>query len=93
MTQFVVKVVREALGECQIFLFGSRAKGLARANSDYDFAVQAEREVPFSEWAQIVNRVDEEAPTLMAIDMVDLSSRSVHQELKDSIRREGVRVG
>lgn len=93
MTQFVVQAVRDALGECQVFLFGSRAKGLARANSDYDFAVQADGEVPFSEWAKLVNRVEEEAPTLLAIDMVDLSSRSVHQGLKDAIRREGVQVG
>ncbi len=34
-----VEVVKNNIPSCQILLFGSRAKGIAKKNSDYDFLV------------------------------------------------------
>ena len=35
----IVEIVSKYLPNCRIYLFGSRAKGTARKNSDFDIAV------------------------------------------------------
>ena len=67
----------------RIILFGSRARGDYRERSDIDLAVSGGDVVMFS------LDVDEETPTLLFFDVVNLSE-SVQQELLDSIDREGV---
>ncbi|GBC99976.1 hypothetical protein HRbin17_02509 [bacterium HR17] len=41
----------------RILLFGSRAKGKARPDSDWDFFVITDRELPYHERREIVNRI------------------------------------
>ena len=42
-----VKTVRRSISPCRIILFGSRARGTARHDSDYDFLLISPR---FSRW-------------------------------------------
>jgi predicted nucleotidyltransferase len=42
----------------RILLFGSRARGDARTDSDWDFYVVVDRDIPFEESRKITGRVD-----------------------------------
>lgn len=67
----------------KVILFGSRARGDHRARSDIDLAVSGGDPVRFA------LRAEEELPTLLALDIVNLDG-PVQPELLESIRKEGV---
>lgn len=67
----------------KVILFGSRARGDHRARSDIDLAVSGGDTIRFA------LRAEEELPTLLAFDIVNLD-RPVQAELLESIRKEGV---
>ena len=69
----------------RVFLFGSRARGDARDDSDIDLAF--EHESPDARWADFVNEVQDEATTLLEIDLVDLGRAA--PELRERVFREG----
>ena len=73
----------ERYGLERVILFGSRARGDNWERSDIDLAVRGGDVVRFA------LDVDEELPTLLMFDVVDLS-RPVQAELLAAIRREGV---
>ena len=54
----------------RVFLFGSRAAGLAAERSDIDIGIEGPAPVPRSALAAIQEEL-EEAPTLYTIDVVD----------------------
>ncbi len=84
-------IVREASRSLVLrraLLFGSRARGDARTGSDIDLAF--EHDSTDAEWASFVNRMSDEAPTLLPLDLVDL--RKADAALRERIVREGVRV-
>ena len=84
-------IVREASRSLVLrraVLFGSRARGDARTASDIDLAF--EHDSTDAEWAAFVNRMSDEAPTLLPLDLVDLGK--VDAALRERIVREGVRV-
>jgi UDP-N-acetylmuramate dehydrogenase len=85
---FVALKAREILGARRVLLFGSRARGDATRTSDYDFAIEA---ADASGWGRFRGEVDEEAPTLNAIDLVDLGS-SLRPEFREEIERTGIDV-
>ena len=83
----VVEIVSKYLPDCRIYLFGSRAKGTARENSDFDIAVDCGSKIPFSVMAKIEGEF-EELPTLKSFDLVDLSL--VSEEFRETVKRTGV---
>lgn len=67
----------------KVILFGSRARGTNRERSDIDLAIQGGDTVAFAA------SVDEDIPTLLLFDVVDLE-KPVQTELLDEIRKDGV---
>ena len=66
-----------------VYLFGSRARGDARAKSDIDLAVECPS-ASFQQWQEVLDIV-EDADTLLAIDVVryDLLGDSVFRRKID----------
>ena len=80
-----VEIIDLAL-QCQldrVILFGSRSRGDNRERSDIDLAIQGGDTVAFAAG------VDEDIPTLLMFDVVDLD-KTVQKELLDEIRKDGV---
>jgi len=68
---FVIDKAQEYLGQCQVYFFGSRATGTYARASDYDFAFSFTASA--GRWAAFVADVQEDAPTLVDIDLVNLN--------------------
>ena len=82
--------VLSAIAECacragvdRVVLFGSRARGRHRPKSDIDLAVFGGDQTRFA------LSVDEEAPTLLQFDFVNMDG-TVSDELKDRVAQEGL---
>jgi uncharacterized protein len=54
----------------RVFLFGSRTRGSARANSDIDLGVEGPAPIPYGTLVAIREDL-ENAPTLYTVDVVD----------------------
>jgi predicted nucleotidyltransferase len=52
------EVERAGCRVLRILLFGSRARGDARPDSDWDFYVVVDRDIPFQEIRKITGRID-----------------------------------
>lgn len=70
-------------GIAQVILFGSRARGDNHERSDIDLAVRGGDVIRFS------LAVDEDVPTLLMFDVVNLD-QSVQPELLAAIKKDGV---
>ena len=79
----VIKMLAVKHNIQKVVIFGSRARGDFKERSDIDLAVSGGDVVAFT------FAVEEETPTLLMFDVVNLD-REVHQELLDSIEKEGV---
>ncbi len=71
----------------RIWLYGSRAGGTARPMSDIDLAVEADN------WSDTDtnlahNRLEEEVPTVLKFDLVDLNAVA-KPHFREAIRRNG----
>jgi predicted nucleotidyltransferase len=71
----------------RVVLFGSRSRGDARERSDIDLAVVGP-DITDREWLEMREYVEEEAPTLLLIDLVRWEE--VDERLRYSICLEGV---
>lgn len=78
-----IRTLAKRNGVCKVILFGSRARGDNSARSDIDLAASG------GNVAKFALDVDEETPTLLSYDVVDLD-RPVRQVLIQDIRRDGV---
>ena len=67
----------------KLILFGSRARGDYKERSDIDLAFYGGNS------SQFILAVDEETPTLLQFDVLDLDKPN-QAELLDSIEREGM---
>lgn len=67
----------------RLILFGSRARGSYRPASDVDLAASGGDVLRFA------LALEEEAPTLLSFDVVDLDGQ-VQRALRDEIERDGV---
>ena len=85
VVQEIVAQAQRSLRLQRVLLFGSRARGDARSGSDIDLAF--EHDSSPAEWADFVNRMADEAPTLLDLDLVDLRRASPH--LRARILKEG----
>lgn len=63
------------LGGRKIVLFGSRAAGRGRANSDFDIGVIGDTPLPLQDFYAIEDQL-EDLPTLCKIDWVDFNRAS-----------------
>ena len=82
----VIDSIREharSNGLGRVVLFGSRARGTHRERSDIDLACTG------GNFARFSVDLDEEAPTLLEFDFVNLDG-PVRQELLQEIERDGV---
>jgi predicted nucleotidyltransferase len=70
----------------RIWLFGSRARGDARERSDIDIAIEAP-EADRREWLEMCCLVEEEAETLLPIDLLRLED--VPEGFRERVRAEG----
>ena len=66
----------------EIYLFGSRAKGIGQERADIDLAIVCPT-VTDEEWEQILNVIDE-ADTLLDIDCVRFD-RNTNKNLREAI--------
>jgi predicted nucleotidyltransferase len=84
--QKYVKAIAESGFAKKIILFGSRARGDFRENSDFDFAVEWEQ-FRLNDVLKLTSQMDEEALTLYKIDLVDIND--VAKEYLEEIKNEG----
>ena len=57
---------------CSVYIYGSRAAGRARPDSDYDFAVAAPAPLPNEELAELREELADALPGAPGVDCVDL---------------------
>jgi uncharacterized protein len=73
----------------RVWLFGSRARGDNFERSDIDLAIEAPTMDPY-DWLKIKLDFEDEAPTLLLIDLVRLEEGP--PLLRDQVRDEGILV-
>jgi predicted nucleotidyltransferase len=86
----IQRVVDEIVKRVQpqsLILFGSRARGDHRENSDFDFAIHR-RKCSDDEWNRLLIDLEEEPWSLYKIDLVELDK--LGDEYKSAIAREGI---
>lgn len=81
---FIVEAAKE-YDMSEVILFGSRAKGSFSQKSDIDLAVSGDR------YHDFIEALDEECPTLLSFDFVDLSL-PLSEGFSKRISEEGVRI-
>ncbi len=78
----IINVIRDKFTNCgigvkSIFLFGSRAKGTAQHDSDWDFLVVVDRELERDERLNIVHRIRRHlARDFISVDIIVKSEES-----------------
>ncbi|SMP15527.1 Nucleotidyltransferase domain-containing protein [Desulfurobacterium pacificum] len=83
----VVEIVSCRLPEVSVYIFGSRAKGTYKYNSDFDIALEGEEKIPPATLAQIREELDN-LPTLKSFDLIDLKRTST--KFAEAVKRTGV---
>ena len=83
--QSLIEEAVRALELRRVYLFGSRARGDARTDSDIDLAF--EHGSPPAVWADFVNAMHDGAATLLDLDLVALAE--VSPQLRTRILSEG----
>ncbi len=67
-------IIRSELkGDCRVFLFGSRAKGMYDEKSDIDIGILSDTRITGKQWVTIQEKL-EKIPTLLKIDVVDFNT-------------------
>lgn len=69
----------------RILLFGSRARGDNTKKSDIDLAVYG-----CADFGKLCDQLNEELWSLLELDIIDMDSKYLSQELVDQINRDGV---
>jgi uncharacterized protein len=81
----VQRIIQE-INPDEIILFGSRARGNHRENSDFDIAVKASS-IPAAAWTRLQIALEEEPITLFQVDLVDI--RQLNDDYRKRISSEG----
>ena len=83
----IVACVKKHLGDCKIYLFGSRAENKDREGSDVDIALDLNRKINFKTIVQINDElVMSKLPVF--VDIIDIHEASA--ELRDQIKKHGI---
>jgi predicted nucleotidyltransferase len=90
VTSFVVDQAKTQPWITKVVLFGSRARGDFRENSDYDIAVEILPNTN-AKWAEWSLMIKERVPTLAGIDIVKLDA-STATDLRQAIANEGITI-
>jgi predicted nucleotidyltransferase len=85
--EFVIGAARKWLNAEIVMLFGSRAARTHSERSDFDFAIKPDSACE-KNWAFFWSDVDDNAPTLNKLDLVNLNSR-LRPEFVSEILRTG----
>ena len=75
------------LNPSRVWIYGSRARGDARENSDFDLAFEVTQA---DSWSQFVTGVQDDPPALYKYDLVDI--KKADKSLADAILREGILI-
>lgn len=86
------KTVKEILNnkEVQLFVFGSRAKGTARANSDLDIAIKSKEPLSLGELGRL-KETFEESDFPYRVDIVDYED--VSATIRARIDKSALKIG
>ncbi len=85
MLDYLVREATQRLRVRRLVLFGSRARGDARSDSDFDVAI--EHDSDHATWSDFVCLVQEQAPTLLDIELVDSGRAS--ESIRAAVDRDG----
>lgn len=86
--QYVVSQAQKTPAIKRIILFGSRARGDAKARSDFDFAFECP-DMDYGSWAQFCLNLEESIPTLCRVDLLRLDSK-IEKDFLHHINNEGI---
>lgn len=87
--EFAVKIIREELAAKhvnikQVILFGSNARQNALPDSDWDFLVCVEKEMPFPEKAKVITAIQRRlAEKRISVDVIVKSEKKLNEERKN----------
>lgn len=73
LIEFIIARARITVDPRFIILFGSRGRGDARETSDYDIAFDFAAELNHDDWARFCIELQEDAPTLLHMDLVNMN--------------------
>lgn len=84
----IIKIITAFYPNAKIYLFGSFARGDARASSDIDVAIDVGKRLGIHEYMFLVNLVDA-LPSSRKVDLVDIN-RVVDETMKANIQKDGI---
>ena len=82
----VIRTVVERSNPSEVVLFGSRARGDNRSNSDFDVALRG-RSCSESDWNSLVVDLADQAGTLFSMDLVEVEK--IGPDYRLNIDKEG----
>ena len=85
----IIQLAIEKLAPTRIWIFGSRARGDARATSDFDLAFEFSNGKE-QEWTQLYLSILEDPPSLHKYDLIDFNR--ANKKLQDIIQQEGILI-
>ena len=92
-------LTKKGIGVERVFLFGSRARGEAGPDSDFDFYVLIDRDLDFPQRHEIITGIKRQLAKFHVPNDIVLRSASRFEEIKDfpghlahDVAREGVLV-
>ncbi len=84
--EVIITIIKKHLPRTKIYLFGSRARGDASAESDFDIALDNQSKID-EEIVSLIKEDLEESTIPFTVDIVDL--QHISQTLKNEILKDG----
>jgi len=84
--KILLEIIREALPECKVYLFGSRARCEHSEGADIDLALDNNKPIDLGDISTIQEKIEESTIPLF-VDLVDL--HAVGPVIKKEIENEG----